>query len=201
MSLATALVDLIYPPSCAACGELGREPFCSICGDALLPARPFEIPGADGAMAVFDFGGPIADAIHRLKYRGRPDLGRVLGAFMRPAAIALEVDAAVPIPITWRKARERTYNQAFELARHVGVRMRPRALARRVERRQVGASRRQRAGNLHGAFAPGPDRVEGLRVLLVDDVVTTGATAAAAVSVLKARGAAEVMVLALAHKG
>lgn len=201
-ALLSAVLDLVYPPECAACGELGREPFCTLCHDALLPAPPFEIEGADSAVAVFAYGGPIAEAIHRLKYRNRPDLARPLGALMRPRFERLaKVELIVPVPMTRRRAVHRGYNQARELARHLGAEVAARALVRTKERPQVGLQRRERFENLEGAFLPGPVAVRGRSVLVVDDVVTTGATATAAVRVLRAAGAARVSLLALAREG
>ena len=97
MSVLSPLLEAIYPPACAACGAYGREPFCALCGDALLPAGPFVIPRAIAAAAIFAFGGPIADAVYRLKYRDHPELARPLGKQMQVGLTALpRVDLAVP---------------------------------------------------------------------------------------------------------
>ncbi len=199
-TLLSRLLEAVYPPSCAACGRAGAEPFCEICGEALLPAAPFAIPGALGARALFAFGGPIADAIHRLKYRDRPELARPLGRLMQAGLTSLDVEAAVPVPSTPRRTIRRGYNHAQELARHLGLPVLPRALVRTVERPQVGLGRKERRENLIGAFRPGADRCDRRAVVLIDDVVTTGATAEAAVHALQSAGARAVFVLALARE-
>jgi ComF family protein len=200
--LLASLIDAIYPPSCAACERYGREPFCELCADALLPAEPFAIRGAVASVAIFAFGGPIADAVHRLKYRDRPDLARPLGKLMQAGLTSLpDVDAVVPIPSTPRRTIRRGYNHAHELARHLGPPVIPRALIRTAERPQVGLGRDERRRNLAGAFRIGPDAVRGASLLLIDDVVTTGATAEAGAKALLDAGARSVAVLALAHEG
>jgi ComF family protein len=196
-----SLLEAIYPPACAACGAHGAEPFCAVCSDALLPAEPFAIPQARAGLALFAFGGPIAEAIYRLKYRDRPDLARPLGRQMQAALTRLPaVEAAVPVPSTARRTIQRGYNPALELARHLGLPVRARSLVRKVERPQVGLKRAERQANLVGAFAPGPDRAAGRSLLLIDDVVTTGATATAAVAALLEAGAQSVSVLVLARE-
>lgn len=195
------LASAVLPPSCAACGALGREPFCVLCSDALEPAPPFAIEGADVSVAVWLYGGPVASAIHHLKYHARPELGRSLGLALRAPIDALgAVDAIVPVPLSRRRLVERGYNQARELVRPLRRPTLARALRRDDHaREQVGLDRAARLENLARAFTPGSDDVRGLSVLLVDDVVTTGATAAAATAALRAAGASRVAVLALAR--
>lgn len=203
--LLLGLRDAILPPACAACGHPGREPFCEPCAGALLPAPSFRVAGAARSIAVFEYGGPAAVAILRLKYDGRPEVGRALGLALRPRLRELEpFELVVPVPIARRRLVERGYNQARELVRGLEAgdrrRLRPRALLRRGgPRDQIGLDRDARLANLEGAFVPGPAPVEGARVVLIDDVVTTGATALSAVRVLRAAGAREVSVLALAR--
>lgn len=201
VSILGGVLDVIYPPSCAACDRIGPEPFCRTCADAVLPAEPFSIAGADRAVAVYAFGGPVADAIHHLKYHDRPELGRTLGRAMRPALESLGTfDVVVPMPISPRRLRERGYCQVRELLRGLALAPAIDVLHRvREPETQVGLDRAARAKNLAGAFAPGPTSVASQRVLLVDDVVTTGATAEVATGVLREAKAAEVLVLALAH--
>jgi ComF family protein len=197
-----ALLDVLYPPACASCGRWGKEPFCDLCGDALLPAEPFAIPRAAESIAMFEFGGPIADAIHRLKYRDRPELARPLGRLMQAGLTSLpKVEAAVAVPSSAQRARDRGYNHAHELARHLGLPVLSRALTRSQDRPQVGLKKWERRDNLVGAFRAGPDAVARRSLVLIDDVVTTGATASAAVDALLQAGARSVAVLALAREG
>jgi ComF family protein len=219
--LLAALLDLLYPPRCAACGEPG-EPFCPACAEALLPVadgcprcgRPGRAttcgpctltpPAFDRLMAGGLFGGPLADAIHALKYGDRPALARPLGRWLA-GRVALPPGARlVAVPLGRRRRLDRGYDQAArlaeQLARAAGTRPLTGALRRvRETPPQVGRSRAARAANVTGAFSADPARVAGLELLLVDDVVTTGATADAAARALLAAGARRVTVVALAR--
>ena len=215
------LLDLVFPPRCAACGEPAEAgPFCPICAEAVDPVPPgcarCGLPGPDvacGACLVrppaFDearagglFGGPLADAVHALKYRGRPSLARPLGAWLA-ARVPLPPGAAVvPVPLGRRRRRERGYDQAALLARALSRAAGAPCLRVALERvretaPQVGRDREARARNVLGAFAA--RGVAGRDLVLVDDVVTTGATADACARALLAAGARSVTVVCLAR--
>jgi len=219
--LLAALLDLLYPPACAACGEPG-EPFCASCAEALLPpgpgcprcGRPGRAatcghcllcpPAFERVLAGGLFGGPLADAIHALKYGDRPALARPLGRWLA-GRVALPPGAlVVAVPLGRKRRLTRGYDQAGRLADHLaraaGARRLTGALRRvRETPPQVGRSRTARAANVAGAFAADPTLVAGRELVLVDDVVTTGATAAAAAAALVAAGARRVTVVALAR--
>lgn len=221
---ARSLLDLVYPPRCAACGEpVSREPFCAVCADALLPVpagcarcgQPgTEDPcgGCRAAPPAFDavragglFGGPLADAIHAFKYGSRPALSRPLGTWLAAQVALPPRPTIVSVPLGRARRIARGYDQAAlladALARAAGRGARRlRGALRRVRETppQVGQSRSERARNVAGAFVA-DRRVAGRDLLLVDDVVTTGATAAAAASALRAAGARSVIVIALAR--
>jgi ComF family protein len=149
------------------------------------------------------FGGPLADAIHALKYQDRPALARPLGAWLA-ARVALPPGAVViSVPLGRARRIARGYDQAAlladALARSAGARRLRGALVRvRETPPQVGRARAERSANVAGAFrATGV--VAGRAVVLLDDVVTTGATAAAAAAALRGGGAVAVRVVALAR--
>jgi ComF family protein len=224
-----ALLDLVWAPRCAACGEgldaSDDEPFCAVCGDAVDPVPPgcarCGAPGPDpvcGAClaappafvrlrAAALFGGPLADAVHAFKYRDRPALARPLGAWLARTAPPPRGIAVVALPLARRRRLARGYDQALLLARAYAsasradgrqARLLPGALRRvRETPPQVGRTRAERLANVRGAFRADPARVRGQDLLLVDDVVTTGATADAAAEALLAAGARSVEVLAL----
>jgi len=218
--LATALLELLYPPRCAACGEdVDEEPFCAICGDAVDPVPPgcarCGLPGpADlcGGCALSPpsfvslaagglFGGPLADAVHAFKYGERPALARPLGAWLAGRVEAPPGARVLEVPLARRRRIARGYDQAAlladALARAWGAPRLRLALTRvRETPPQVGRSRDERRRNLAGAFEAHP-AVSGLDLVLVDDVVTTGATVDAAASALVRAGARSVRVVAI----
>jgi len=194
----TTCADAIVPPGpgCPRCGRPGRATTCGAC----LAAPPaFEAVQAGGL-----FGGPLADAIHALKYGDRPALARPLGRWLSGNVSLPPGAALIAIPLGRRRRLTRGYDQASRLAerlaRAAGAPLLVGALRRvRETQPQVGRSRSARATNVAGAFVAEPRRVSGLELVLVDDVVTTGATADAAARALLAAGASRVTVVALAR--
>jgi ComF family protein len=221
------VADLLWPPWCACCGELGEEPFCAACAQTLLPAplgcplcgvpadeallpalRPrrctacrAHAPPYQRARAPYLHGGALADAIHRLKYEGCFELSRPLGVLFA-ACEPPRADVVAPLPLHAGRLRERGYDQAHLLAaaaaRRFGLPLAPLLVRVRPTRPQVGLDRRRRAQNVAGAFRA-RGRATGLRVCLVDDVLTTGATAAEGAAALLGAGAISVEVRTLAR--
>jgi ComF family protein len=208
----------ICDPCFARLPRLARHPACAVCGDPFAPdAAGVERIGvrcaACSAPRRFDLArsfGPLTGELHErvvdLKYRGRSSLGFDLG---RRAATELRgelpvVDAVVPVPLGRRRRRQRGYNQAESIAAGValalGVRLRIDFIRRRRETDpQTTLARGARRQNVRGAFVA-VRRSPG-RVLLVDDVYTTGATVEEAARALRAAGAGEIAVLTLARAG
>jgi len=220
-----ALLDLLFPPHCPACGESSQpgadSPFCAVCHEALLPVPPgcrrCGRPGPDdpcgaclASPPAFDavragglFGGPLADAVHAFKYRSRPALAAPLAGWLCRRVGVAPGAVVVSVPLARGRRRERGYDQAALLAdalAHATGAERRRGALRRVRETapQVGRDRTARARNVAGAFAAAAG-VADRDVVLVDDVVTTGATADACARALKAAGARTVSVLALAR--
>lgn len=205
MSIGTVwrgLLDLVAPRVCPACdGALaaGQMGFCGACAPLLDPGER-----AGRAVAAYVYGGPMADAILALKYGGRTEHATVLGRLLAERAVELagSVDAVVPVPLHPARLRERGFNQSALLARPVA-----RALAvplvtsdlRRVRDTppQASLAARARATNVRGAFLA--LHAPASRVLLVDDVRTTGATLAECAEALVTAGVDEVITLVLAR--
>ncbi len=204
-ALCWAQLPLIERPYCERLGT----PFDIDHGPGFLSAAAIADPPVFGrARAAVGYGGPAVDMVHRLKYGDRDDLAETMGRLMARAARDLvgEVDVVVPIPLyRWRLWRRR-FNQSALLAgvvcRLTGLTHAPQLLERhRATTPQVGLSRTGRARNVQGAFRVPPLRqaeVAGLRVLLVDDVMTSGATCEAAARALLRSGAASVYVVTFA---
>jgi ComF family protein len=201
---ATGLIELLAPGRCPGCdGRSAGSAFCVACAPLLEPIERASAgtPGAAG----FVYAGPLADAIVRLKYAGRTDLAPSLGTLLTEAALvhAGLVDRVVPVPLHPARLRARGFNQsallAVPLAHALAVPLDVSSLARvRQTRDQAGLSRQERSHNLDGAF--GARGAGGsYRVLLIDDVRTTGATLAAAAGALTAAGCVEVIAFARAR--
>jgi len=198
-------VAFITPP---LCHRLGLPlPFGSD-GPQISAAAAADPPPYDRARAAAVFGGVVRELIHGFKYADRHEGRRLLARWMRGAGQELLVDAEliVPVPMTrWRLVR-RQFNQAALLAREIshlsGVPFDPLLLVKvKSTPTQVGSSAAQRAANVAGAFsvpAAVRDRVRGHRVVVIDDVITTGATVSACARALRAAGAARIDVLAAA---
>ncbi len=201
-----ATVDFISPPQCALCGfpfdyDEGAEVLCGACA-----ASP---PAFDRARSVLRYSGVARDLVIGFKHRDRTHAAPPFGRWMARAGEALlaDADAVTPVPLHRFRLFTRRYNQAGllarELARVAGVRFAPDLLARtRHTPSQAGRSRRARFENVRGAFAVRRGRgedVRGRRIVLVDDVMTTGATAGACAAVLQRAGASRVDVLSLAR--
>ena len=207
-------------PECVRHLEKGRliGPLCVVCG---LP-----LPGSDGteeclscralhppffrARAFFPYSGPAASIVRSYKYHGNYFLGpRLMRWVLERHGVPPGVegyDVLVPVPLHPRRHRERGYNQstllARVLARHSGRPLLPRALRRtRHTDQQALLPRPERRENVRGAFSPGPQEVAGKDLLLIDDVMTTGATAGECAAVLRRAGANNVSVLTLVSAG
>jgi ComF family protein len=151
--------------------------------------------------APFEHEGAVARAIHRFKYEDRADLARPLAVLTGPSVPSDGV--LVPIPLHEQRFRARRFDQAallaVELGRVTGLRVEAGWLSRaRPTARQVGLHELERVRNVSGAFSS-CDAVEGQRLVLVDDVYTTGATTREAARVLLGHGAREVRVVAVAR--
>ncbi len=189
------------------CERLGT-PFAYDSGAPLIsPAAFADPPAFDRARAVMRFSDVARDLVHLLKYGDRLDLVKPFANWMTRAGNELldDADALVPVPLHWTRLFQRRFNQSAELARAISreknIPVIDDALTRvRATAPQVGLARDERAKNVHGAFSIGKSgrpQVKGKRIVLVDDVLTTGATANACARVLRRAGAARIDVLTL----
>lgn len=227
MSLLSSFLDMIFPPKCTFCDSISKEavcpecaemvkfispPFCTICGipfksdavkshtcgDCMKKKRHFS-----WARGVLLYNDATSKAIHKFKYGKDTTFSMALGTIISEHPDIKGFDLILPVPLHIQRLKERGFNQSLLLARHVGkvhgIPVDFDALKRtRWTEPQVNLKGRERKINVKGAFEVVKD-VRGKRVLLVDDVYTTGATVSECSKVLKKSGVKDVCVLTLAR--
>ncbi len=219
-----AALDLLFPPRCALC-RAGGSMLCDACVAALPPADGVRCPrcwtpstglcahcGSRPVIAFTAIRAPFVmeegarDLVHQLKYGGMSALGGPMGALMS-AGLASDCDLVVAVPLHRGRQRSRGYNQAALLAGGAalpaGLPVDGNAVARVRSTKPLARSmhRAERRAIVEGAFAARPERVDGRRIVLIDDVATTGATLDACATALLAAGAAGVRCVAFARAG
>jgi len=215
-------------PVCGDClaspAPLDADYFCTVCNTPFLNPWPLDesgvcaacrsgLRGFDRATSFGIYEGPLRSLIHLFKYSGMKPLARTLAAFLeRGISIDEHFDAVVPVPLHWRRQWRRGFNQSAILARYVG---RHRGIPvwnalrrKRATATQAGLANAGRRRNVAGAFVLKGNpwfgetltgKLAGKKILLIDDVMTTGATASACATALKRGGAGSISLLTLAR--
>ena len=199
-------IRFIGSPLCPRCGT----PFPSaeqedhLCGECLITERPYAV-----ARSVGRYEETLLTAIHRFKYRGKTGIGDLLSRIMADFADKIwdmtVFERILPVPLHRIRLRERGFNQAVILARGLSKRFNIPLDFRSLRRDlftppQVGLDRKQRSANVQGVFTvTHPERIAGRRLLLVDDVYTTGSTLTECARVLIRAKAETVAVLTMAR--
>lgn len=207
-------IRIVESPICHCCGAMfkSREGKDHLCGDCLESPKKFTIARSPG---IYD--GALMEVIHRLKYHNKIQLAGPMELFLFEYFLDTfdpeTVDGIIPVPLHPRRMRQRGFNQSYLLVRHweqwavscgagrfVKKVRRDILFRKRWTPPQTGLGRKARLKNLNNAFGIADrKRVRGKRLLLVDDVYTTGATVGACAKVLMASGAEQVQVLTLAR--
>jgi ComF family protein len=205
----------ITPPMCDRCGDpLARQPQSLVPNPQSLARIPQVLCASccvsdsivSRARAIGEYEGTLREIIHALKYSRRLSLARPLAERMRQRGTDLvdEVDYVVAVPLHWRREYQRGFNQAREIARYLGPPVVEALIRRRATRAQVELAADRRRANVAGAFRlrrswfRSPN-LRGKKLMLIDDVSTTGATLESCAEVLRAAGAAKVYALTAAR--
>jgi len=209
------VLSVLLAPVCAGCSAVLAAPLdgcvCRNCWDAIAPAGESMLDADAAISALISVGayeGSLRNIVHALKYQGRRSIAVTLAGLMRTAGKDLlsRADYVVPVPLHWRREHARGFNQAREIARHLGLPVADALIRSRATTPQVELSAEERVANVAGAFGlkrsrfrAAPD-LKACRVVLIDDVATTGATLEACARVLKMAGATSVCGLTAARK-
>ena len=222
--LLSGVFDWIYPPGCAGCGEPGAllcescrgnlhpvgEHYCKKCGKPLKKGSRCHLCRTHdfrflASRAPYIYDGPAAAMIKSLKYHGNLSLVPVIADLLSDFWQELDwnIDIIIPVPLSEERKAQRGFNQSEMIARafakRTGLKADPRALMKiKHTLQQVGLNAEERRENLHGAFAAENVLIRGKRILLMDDVMTTGSTFAECSAVLLDNGARSVNCLSVA---
>lgn len=225
ISFWTRLLDLISPRLCVICGHrlsVTEEVICSKC-NLHLPRTFFQQDPYENVMAklfwgqipveraaalfYFEAHAETANIIYELKYKNHPEIGEMMGRMMAKELLSSGffegIDAIVPVPLARKRQRQRGYNQSMEIARGVsavtGLPIYNKVVRRTVfEGSQTNKGRWERNENVEKVFElADEDNIDGKHLLIIDDVVTTGATVIACAKELVKAGDVKVSVLAL----
>lgn len=213
MRLFDWLQELLFPRKCILCGSiLSRDEtdFCRVCRTQ-TPAHPGrrQIPGIDGIYVVWNYAGPVRDSLLRFKFRGRRDYGSGYGRLLAMALLLEreQADCVTWVPVSSQRKRTRGYDQAELLARAVGKELNLPVVSTLEKVRhnpaQSGLSEPEaRRKNVVGVYRGRQEEIRRHpRVILIDDILTTGATAGECARVLRAMGAKRVVLGAMAGSG
>jgi ComF family protein len=193
-----ASLEYVCPPTCDRCGEPHTIGLCTKCR-----TQPLQI---ESIYSVVIFQGQVRHAIHRFKYERLAGLAEPLGDLLAEGwrTQQLAADWLIPVPLHPARQRERGYNQSELLARRLSQRVNVPWSATTLTRTRLTAVQMtldaaQRRANVAGAFASADPRLRGARVIVIDDVCTTGATLDACAAALLAMGATSVVGLTVAR--
>ncbi|MDA8388452.1 MAG: ComF family protein [Nitrospiraceae bacterium] len=227
--LLDAVMDGFFPSRCPSCGQSSfgsaYAPFCEGCWGGISPwegpccdvcREPLDSEHAVRCAACLEeepaykrafvfglFEGALRTAIHSYKFAPARRLSVPLAGLLRESGLP-RADAVTAVPLSKKRLLERGFNQSMLLARHVakwsGAELLPHALVKKRDTPpQAGLTRKERARNLRGAFLAARGGLTGMTVLLIDDVITTGATVRECSKALAGAGAGTVFVAALAR--
>jgi competence protein ComFC len=211
-------LDWLYPPDCCGCGKSGvhwcedcqsrshviGNDCCEVCGDISVPKGvckrcQSEKPDFTSVRSWATYEGPIRNTVRRLKYKGDFSLGASLAKLMIPALQATKwpVDIVMPVPLSLARLSERGYNQAALIARFIAAGLQVPYVEKglikvRNTRSQVGLQFEERKANVVGAFEAVEEHATGKRILVIDDVTTSGSTLRECAKALKHAGSSDV---------
>ena len=215
MKLKTWVLDLLFPPKCTFCAGIMERSGLMLCPDCQrgLPwlqgaASEKRVEFVSRCVSPLRYQGSVRESIRRFKFTGRRWYARTYGVLLAQCVadnLAGEYDILSWVPVSGKRRRRRGYDQAcllaLEMGKHLGLE--PTELLKKIRDNPAQSGLRdaaERRANVMGAYTvPWPERLEGRRVLLVDDVVTTGETLSECARTLRMAGAESVVCVTLAR--
>ena len=215
--IAQFAVNFLFPPHCPLCGKIVNNDgdWCPLCLDNALFVRRLELFPLSGVFVVGKYKGGLRKLLNRLKYKKQIGVMRKINTFLAaaqsellPNIAALAANTvAVPVPLHRNREQERGFNQAEiifgEFLNKAGIESQRLLVRHKETKPQFSLTPAERQQNLHEAFSPAENAadIRGKNILLLDDIVTTGATLKNCAAVLLRNGAAKVYALVLASDG
>lgn len=214
MGAFSAFLDILFPPRCVFCRKFvksGSDLICDECSKAL----PYTSGGGEKTGDFFSvcvsplyYEGDVRESLHRFKFKGATGYSKTYGKLLADC-IRKNLDGRYDliswVPLSRKRLKERGYDQAMLLAMAAALELDDVAVCTlekplEVEKQSLMGSAEKRRANISGAYrAADPELVDGKRILLIDDIVTTGATLSECARTLRAAGAAEVLCAAVAR--
>lgn len=209
MSLGRVLLDLFFPPRCAICGKVGVHGVCAACGEELPYCRTplHERAGIGACIAPLRYEGAVREALLAYKFHGGQSRCEGFGSLLAQSAaeqLSGQFDLVTYVPVSEKRKAERGYDQAYLLARETCRYWETEPVTLLQKKTHTAAqsslsSREERRANVLGVYeAVNAEKIKDARILLIDDILTTGATLAECVRVLKEAGAESVLCATLA---
>ena len=210
MGILEKILSFFFPPHCILCGKVvsaDEVMLCDahlVCGDSFL-RQAFALKTEAGSrklrcMAPAEYTGDLRKVLHRFKFKGETSLAKPLAKYMSSCINAADFDCSVPVPISENRMKERGYNQSAllgkALSKMTGIPTAAYLKKVRNNMTQHTLSKFEREKNVQGVYSA--EECSGMRVLLVDDIITTGATVKECARTLLAAGAAEVTAISCA---
>lgn len=209
-SVSDWILDFLWPCRCAFCGEIISPPFrcCKKCADEFALCPSFPVAGLDAVFAFTDYSHRVAHAVHLLKFQNQPQLAalfaQLIDSRLHQQILDHSPDCLCFVAMYPKKEKQRGYNQAELIARELSQSLSLPCYSLLKKTASTAAqhtlSAEQRKSNLNGVYAAAlPQQIEGKRILLIDDVITTGSTMTECAKVLTEHGAVWVGGICFAH--
>ncbi|MBP7732824.1 MAG: ComF family protein [Caldisericia bacterium] len=208
MGWADSIIDFIYPPVCLRCGKPGKHPLCANCSQDMVPDVKSTAVSNFNLTTIYPYHGTGRDVMHLFKFDGYDCFARPLAEVASNYIFNMQPRVLVPVPVHFLRIRQRGFNQSAMIGWHIAKLLGWKCNGRLVRRArntkpQFNLDIDERMSNIENSMAPYPFAKINpkQRYMIIDDIVTTGATLAECARVLRKMGAVHIDALAIFHAG